>query len=373
VPIEHGFTPKTIAVIAEEFGKKKASAILDASELLGYLNEKTRSASKGSKGSKSRGSFASLYAVYVLAEDYVKKGFVTKGKYANYDGAKFADLFARQRELPFGSKLQNHALNHRMNQEFRKLFPTCQSVPILRDTETKRYWINEKLVKIKLGDKVLNLAPIIIKIIEAYISAKHSAFEGFIADCEKIRDLPKKDAQQAVSFIGSLLQPNVDARIFEIASFAILKEHFGQESIYWGWTRDDLQKEFLALFKTGRCNANDGGIDFVMRPLGRFFQVTETTDVKKYFLDIDKVQRYPITFVVKSELSEKEVRRKIKEQADNVYGVRNVVQRYMDCVEEIINIPILTERFRAMASDGKRLARIIDELLLQSRIEFNYE
>ncbi|MCS1410631.1 MAG: hypothetical protein M2R45_03826 [Verrucomicrobia subdivision 3 bacterium] len=37
-----------------------------------------------------------------------------------------------------------------------------------------------------------------------------------------------------------------------------------------------------------------------MRPLGRFFQVTETTDVKKYFLDIDKVQRYPITFVVKS-------------------------------------------------------------------------
>ena len=198
MPIEHGFTPEIIAVIAAEFDKKQASAILNASELLGYLNEKTRSASKGSK---SRGSFASLYAVYVLVEDYVKKGFVTKGKYTDYDGAKFGDLFARQRELPFGSKLQNHALSHRMNQEFRKLFPTCQSVPILRDTETKRYWINENLVKMKMGRKVINLAPTIIKIIDAYISAKRGAFERFIADCEKIRDLPKKDTQQAVSFI----------------------------------------------------------------------------------------------------------------------------------------------------------------------------
>lgn len=30
--------------------------------------------------------------------------------------------------------------------------------------------------------------------------------------------------------------------------------------------------------KTGRTNANDGGIDFVTKPLGRFFQVTETLD-----------------------------------------------------------------------------------------------
>ena len=35
--------------------------------------------------------------------------------------------------------------------------------------------------------------------------------------------------------------------------------------------------------------------DLVMKPLGRFFQVTETIDVGKYFLDIDKVQRFPIT------------------------------------------------------------------------------
>ncbi len=30
-------------------------------------------------------------------------------------------------------------------------------------------------------------------------------------------------------------------------------------------------KKKLQLYKTGRTNANDGGIDFVMRPIGRFF------------------------------------------------------------------------------------------------------
>jgi len=46
-----------------------------------------------------------------------------------------------------------------------------------------------------------------------------------------------------------------------------------------------VKEDFLILYKTGRTNANDVGIDFVMKPLGRFFQVTETLDVRKYFLD----------------------------------------------------------------------------------------
>jgi len=44
-----------------------------------------------------------------------------------------------------------------------------------------------------------------------------------------------------------------------------------------------VEEDNLELYKTGRTNANDGGIDFVMKPLGRFFQVTETTDVKNTF------------------------------------------------------------------------------------------
>ena len=51
---------------------------------------------------------------------------------------------------------------------------------------------------------------------------------------------------------------------------------------------DKLNTENLKLYKTGRTNANDGGIDFVMKPLGRFFQVTETLDFKNTFLTLIK-------------------------------------------------------------------------------------
>ena len=72
------------------------------------------------------------------------------------------------------------------------------------------------------------------------------------------------------------LKPNVDARVFEIVSYAVLKAKYHQETVWIGEAKDTVSEEFLILYKTGRTNANDGGIDFVMKPLGRFFQVTET-------------------------------------------------------------------------------------------------
>lgn len=92
-------------------------------------------------------------------------------------------------------------------------------------------------------------------------------------------------------FILRLLAPNADARIFEIVSYAILKYFYHDQTVYFGFELDQLEKSPLTLYKTGRTNANDGGIDFVMKPLGRFFQVTETLDVRKYFLDIDKIEQ----------------------------------------------------------------------------------
>ena len=142
--MEHEFTREIQTILHSVFGEV-AGEILEKSELLQYLNIKTRSAMRGSK---ARGSFANLYALYVLIEDYINHEFDEKGNYSNYRGVAFTDLFKRQRELPFGSKLQNHALNHRMNSDFRKYFPQTEYIPILRDVETKRYWINENLLKI---------------------------------------------------------------------------------------------------------------------------------------------------------------------------------------------------------------------------------
>lgn len=109
-----------------------------------------------------------------------------------------------------------------------------------------------------------------------------------------------------------------------------------------------------------------------MKPLGRFFQVTETTEAGKYFLDIDKVQRYPITFVVKADTSVQQIKNKLKEQAKNKYHVDKIVKRYMECIEEIINIPILVGRFKQVIKK-KLVNGVIKEIVLQSKLEFNVD
>ncbi|MDR2121261.1 MAG: hypothetical protein LBP64_10390 [Tannerella sp.] len=171
-------------------------------------------------------------------------------------------------------------------------------------------------------------------------------------------------------FIVGLLAPNVDARLFEIVSYSILKYYYHDQQIYWGFELDKLNKENLTLYKTGRTNANDGGIDFVMKPLGRFFQVTETLDFKKYFLDIDKIQKYPISFIIKSEEPIKDILQKIRDNASKRYSIKAIVEKYMACIEEVINIPILTTRFEETVKQGC-LSRILDEIVLQSKVEFN--
>jgi hypothetical protein len=366
--MEHEFTEQIKQILEREFGND-SEAIYEISLLIQYLNIKTKSATSGSK---ARGSFANLYAIYVLVEDYLNNGFDKRKDYSDYKGAKFTDLFRRQRELPFGSKLQNHALNSRMNEEFKKYFPQVDYVPILRNLRTNRYWINENLMKITVGRKKYNLAKSIVMIIEKYIETKQDAFKRFIETSERLKSVETEDDTQVENFIMGLLAPNIDARVFEIVSYAILKYFYHDQIVYFGFELENIQEENLKLYKTGRTNANDGGIDFVMRPLGRFFQVTETLDIRKYLLDIDKLEKYPITFVIKSEESIEWLRQKLQEGAEKRYPVKAIVERYMNCIEEIINLRLLQDRLKEAVSQGY-LRNILDEIILQSKIEFNYE
>ena len=62
---------------------------------------------------------------------------------------------------------------------------------------------------------------------------------------------------------------------------------------------------------------------------------------------------------------------KIKENARKIYPIEAILTNYMNCIEEIINIPILIQHFEAAINKGY-LPNILDEIVLQSKVEFNY-
>lgn len=366
--MSYSFTLKIIEEVRREFGEF-GKIIFELSPLLQYIDKKTRSANRGSK---ARSSFANLYALYVLIEDYVEKGYPERDNYSEYEGSSFTPLLRRMRELPFGSRLQNHALNNRTNDEFHKYFPEEDRRPILRDVSARKYWINESLLTVSVEKCKYNLAQVVIRVIDLYVETKRESFFRFIEDCKRLQEISEKESDETTRFIQSLLSPDRDARLFEIASYAVLKAHFSTEIIFIGKDRDTIEEEALKLFKTGRTNANDGGIDFVMRPLGKFFQVTETLDVKKYFLDIDKIERYPISFVIKTTLGIDEIRSRLENGAKEQYGVRNIVRRYMAAIEDIFNIPQLIAISDNLARQG-RIVEVLDEIIRWSNVEFDVE
>lgn len=369
--MESTFASYIKSYLNEKYGKD-AESLFSMSHILQYLVYKTKSANKGAK---ARGSFANLYAIYVIIEDYRNNGFDKSGRYSDYEGAQFSVLFKRQRELPFGAKLQNHALNSRMNEEFFKYFPTQIGMPpIMRDLETQRYWFNENYLKIKVGAHTYNIAEDIMNIIDHYVEVKQDTFKQFIVQCETLQNIDEGNTAEVTDFIMTLLAPNVDARLFEIVSYSILKFYYKDTKIYWGYTPEveKLKEDYLHLYKTGRTNANDGGIDFVMKPLGRFFQVTETLDFKKYFLDIEKIERYPLSFVIKSEESATNLMERLKTDALKTYVVQKVVDDYFSCIEEIINIPQL-KHYLEVLDERNMVSEILKEIILQSKVEFNYE
>jgi hypothetical protein len=215
----------------------------------------------------------------------------------------------------------------------------------------------------------VNISAAVISVVEEYIGILQEQFTGFIEYIEHV--ISKDDQKRAHDLILTNLGDDSDARLFEITSFSIMHCFFSQNSTYIGPSRTHLRKVPWTLYKTGRTNANDGGIDFVLKPFGNFFQVTEDTNVTKWFLDIDKVARYPITFVVKDSRTSAEIKQEMNESAmgrgdlseDDVFNM-------MACIEKIVNVPDLISMFEDCIEKGL-LECIMNQILEQSRVEFN--
>ena len=164
--------------------------------------------------------------------------------------------------------------------------------------------------------------------------AKDHALLSILQEMQSLLDVNEKKLR-----IRKLLSKDAEARIFEIISYAILKCHYKNIKVYFGYSIDTIEAEELQLFKTGRTNANDGGIDFVMRPVGRFFQVTEVNNYDKYLLDIDKVMHFPITFVIKTTVSKASILQELNTYIDKrANGMVVIEQRYHKAIEENITI-----------------------------------
>ncbi|HEC1567092.1 TPA: hypothetical protein R1X65_001394, partial [Campylobacter upsaliensis] len=135
-------------------------------------------------------------------------------------------------------------------------------------------------------------------------------------------------------------------------------------------TLDSIKEQYLELYKTGRTNANDGGIDFVMRPLGRFFQVTEVNHYDKYLLDIDKVLHFPITFVIKTKDSKDKILQDFKKYiSQKSQGMKVIQERYSKAIEEVITINELILWLEKLDSDSIHL--LIKDIDLYYKLELN--
>ena len=351
-----------------------ANELLEKSCLLQYLQKKTLSVKRDSK---ARGSFANIYAIYVLIEDYLSSGYFGTGKYnENYSGMMYTNAMNRIHELPFGEKIQNHALNNRCNGEFKNLFKkVTKEEPIIilenEDENKSRYYINEKLLYVKLKNgQNYNIANICIIVITEYVRLKIKQFKDFFNKCLYYKEHWHENINESIHFIEEKLDKKVDARIFEVVSYVICKNYYEMQFVYIGTSKENISKINPKLYKMGRTNSNDGGIDFLMIPLGRVFQVTETLNFKKYFLDIDKLNKFPITFIVKSNKTPEEIYKKISEDASKTYSDKNILNKYLKCFDEIITSKTLI-KYLYTCIENNLLPQIIDDLIFNCRVEYN--
>ena len=330
--------------------------VSDSHPVVSYLKKKTAAVDRGSKARRSLGN---LYALQVLAEDFCN---------GLEDGTQFSSLLNRMREKPFGSKLQNHPLDNRLNDEFRRMTALgAELLPVQQGSSDagKTRKISKKLLGLEGGDPK-EVASFVVDVVDSFASVITSGQEEFVSEIESIETSP-----EIRSFVERTLAKDSDARLFEVVSFCLLKQHFQRSTITYSINECPVIEQQLTLFKTGRTNANDGGIDFVLKPMGRFFQVTETLDFRKYFLDFDKLNRSPMTFVVKTEMSSSEVTEKIKSDSVQSRGVK-LTEVYMKLFEEVFTNSELRAALDWILSDKDRTDAFRSDLVHNFKLEYGH-
>ncbi|MGO5544404.1 hypothetical protein ACTQWG_18405 [Blautia sp. HCP3S3_H10_1] len=347
-------------ILKEEF-PVEFQTIYDNSQLLQYLDKKMKAVHGNCK---TRRSLANIYAIYSILHFYQEDFYQNKVLYRKFEGYDYMRLFTYYRKMYGGSKLQNHALNSRVNGEFRNKFAEVTNDLII--VNNGKYLIHIDYIYVQDHD----ISKACCKIVEKYVDLlmkKDNELINILSELREMTDYAEKKAK-----INELLTEDAEARIFEIISYAILKNHYKNITVYFGYSRDKIAEVQLQLYKTGRTNANDGGIDFVMRPIGRFFQVTEVNNYDKYLLDIDKVMHFPITFVLKTKTTKTCVLNDLEHYISiRTSGMAVLEERYKKAIEDIITINELQKWTSDLA--GEDIDDIIRDIDVYYKLEMNMD
>ncbi len=352
-----------IKEILKKYFNDDYQIIYNNSDLLKYINLKTGAINGNSKSRKSLGNIYAIYSILIL---YEKEFFNKAEAYKQFAGYDFTLLLNCCRKLYGGEKMQNHSLNSRLNLEFDNKSASKENKGKFLIIQNKgKYLIHIDYLYSKNKD----ISKAILEIIEKYIDLLKFKDAQLIEKLELLSN--ESEIEVLKTEIYSLLNDDSEARVFEIISFAILKNYYKNTRIYFGTSKDDLSEEVLTLYKTGRTNANDGGIDFVMRPLGRFFQVSEVGSYNKYFLDIDKVLHFPITFVIKTRKDNSQIREDFNKYIElKSGGMITLINKYNDAIEEILTINELETYFNSLSNSD--VFNVIEDIKQYYKIEMNF-
>lgn len=197
-----------VATIMYEEYNEEGKKVYQESLLIQYLNSKMNAVNGNSK---SRRSFANIYAIYSLLVVYKE----IQESYENFKGTNFTHLWSYCRSMYGGSKLQNHSFNNRIDREFVNKFGDENLII----QQNGLYKINTKYIE--LSD--YNVADVARKIIEKYVELIRQKDEEL---GRRLNELASSDEQYLKQGLSDFISEDSEARIFEISSYAILRNYY---------------------------------------------------------------------------------------------------------------------------------------------------
>ena len=363
------------AYLLSSLSVNEVQRLLLESRLLRYVGVKTQAVSRTTT---RRGAYGNLGTLLVILLDYLKNC----NNYSEYSGMKFSDYLAEVRNFPGCAKIQNHAINHRLNQEFRKLFERTEQVPIIRVPIPGKlgttYKINENLLNIQ-NERLekRDFASLLSTILQLYFHLRETGSKDIIERCRELEASPLENEESIIQFFKQKLRHN-DARIFEVTAFVVFKAWYSTKKILIGENPKKLREVTLTLHRTGRAHANDGGIDYVLTPLGKYFQATQNFNFSKYFLDIDKLGKFPISFAIQTEMTAEEAIERIRRDARAKYSDRRILDSYLSSFDEVFTLGNLDEILAELGSlpegiKNSLFKEMLEEFVRQYSVEYNIE